>query len=348
MLAEEARAALRAAQAAHKAAEEAHCAAQMVLAGLEAALPPDMPVEAEQVPEVLHRDAVGRLGRRAATSYDVQTEDTPDVDPEKEPGPSAEIRLQPGESATSGQNSSAVKESSSAAKAQPLPANLIQFPREIVAARRLRARRAEGPLAEHDAAPQLSIFEVHPDAVSTLPAPATADDQAAPEWMRPGWSVADSDAARKEEPTEEPVAATAADPAAGLAPVSRRLMAVIVDGSLTMAAFLAVLVLATESGILLHNGRAFGIAAAFVFLLVCTGYQVVFAAFTRATPGMWYAGIGLCTLKGFVATREQRLRRLRLLPLSVLPLGLGLAWSLFDDNCLAWHDRRSGTYPRLR
>jgi uncharacterized RDD family membrane protein YckC len=63
---------------------------------------------------------------------------------------------------------------------------------------------------------------------------------------------------------------------------------------------------------------------------------------------MWYAGIGLSTLDGLVATREQRFRRLSVLPLSVFPMGLGLAWSLFDEDHLTWHDRLSGTYPRMR
>jgi hypothetical protein len=37
-----------------------------------------------------------------------------------------------------------------------------------------------------------------------------------------------------------------------------------------------------------------------------------------------------------------------MLPLSVLPLGLGLAWSVFDEDRLTWHDRLSGTYLRER
>jgi hypothetical protein len=32
--------------------------------------------------------------------------------------------------------------------------------------------------------------------------------------------------------------------------------------------------------------------------------------------------------------------------LSVLPLGLGVAWALFDDDHLCWHDRLSKTYLR--
>jgi uncharacterized RDD family membrane protein YckC len=32
--------------------------------------------------------------------------------------------------------------------------------------------------------------------------------------------------------------------------------------------------------------------------------------------------------------------------LSLLPLGLGVAWALFDDDRLSWHDRLSKTYLR--
>jgi len=68
---------------------------------------------------------------------------------------------------------------------QHLPANLIEFPRELVAARKARPRLAEGPL--YDPAPehaQLSIFEVDPQ----LLAPpismtnATQEGIAPPEW----------------------------------------------------------------------------------------------------------------------------------------------------------------------
>ena len=55
------------------------------------------------------------------------------------------------------------------AEVEPLAVNLIDFPRELVAARKVRPRLAEGPLREssqrtgHD---QLKIFEVAPESVS--------------------------------------------------------------------------------------------------------------------------------------------------------------------------------------
>jgi uncharacterized RDD family membrane protein YckC len=68
---------------------------------------------------------------------------------------------------------------------QHLPANLIEFPRELIATRKARPRLAEGPFyddSHHNS--QLSIFEVDP---ALLPAPMAHDhasraDVAPPEW----------------------------------------------------------------------------------------------------------------------------------------------------------------------
>jgi uncharacterized RDD family membrane protein YckC len=65
----------------------------------------------------------------------------------------------------------------------PLPANLIEFPRQLVAPRKARPRYAEGPLRDI-AGPalgegQLRIFEVDPAQISTTPVPAEAP---APQW----------------------------------------------------------------------------------------------------------------------------------------------------------------------
>ena len=63
-----------------------------------------------------------------------------------------------------------------------IPANLLEFPRQLVAARRARPRLAEGPLREEEDhkpdSAQLRIFEVEPAQLS----PAPAVESAAPEW----------------------------------------------------------------------------------------------------------------------------------------------------------------------
>jgi uncharacterized RDD family membrane protein YckC len=65
---------------------------------------------------------------------------------------------------------------------QHLPANLIEFPRELVATRKARPRLAEGPF--YDPAqenPQLSIFEVDPQLLAP-PVYMSAAEVAPPEW----------------------------------------------------------------------------------------------------------------------------------------------------------------------
>jgi uncharacterized RDD family membrane protein YckC len=62
---------------------------------------------------------------------------------------------------------------------------------------------------------------------------------------------------------------------------------------------------------------------------------------------MRYAGLALCTFDDQLPTREQRYHRLLAMLVSVLPAGLGVAWSIFDEERLSWHDRLSGTYLRM-
>ena len=54
------------------------------------------------------------------------------------------------------------------AAVEPLAVNLIEFPRELVAARKPRPRLAEGPLREtsQEGRDQLKIFEVAPESIS--------------------------------------------------------------------------------------------------------------------------------------------------------------------------------------
>jgi hypothetical protein len=187
----------------------------------------------------------------------------------------------------------------------PIYANLIEFPRELVATRKRRPRRAEGPFAAV-AQRQLNIFEVDPAAISIEPEAAGAT----PAWPSPEWSSIELEAQPMDEPESHD--APASRLVLQLAPTGRRLTAVLVDGALI-------------AGLL---------------------YQTLFLALAEATPGMKCAGISLCTFDGQSPTRAQSRRRLGALLLSVLPLGLGVAWALFDDDHLCWHDRLSKTYLR--
>jgi hypothetical protein len=61
---------------------------------------------------------------------------------------------------------------------------------------------------------------------------------------------------------------------------------------------------------------------------------------------MKYARISLCTFDDEKPTRAQMRSRLGALLLSVAPIGLGVAWAIFDEDHLSWHDRLSRTYLR--
>jgi uncharacterized RDD family membrane protein YckC len=68
---------------------------------------------------------------------------------------------------------------------QHLPANLIEFPRELVATRKARPRLAEGPFYDDSHAnSQLSIFEVDPDLLGApvYPSDTAISAVAPPEW----------------------------------------------------------------------------------------------------------------------------------------------------------------------
>lgn len=382
MLTREARAAVHAAEAASKAAQQAQAAFQYVLDGLEAASTAEPAWEHEPVPERQAGPVVvpspQKFAERpqmqremaSAPSWELETEAQTDDAAAYEALPSyarpaiTEARaIDPGEFAQSGE------------LAQPIYANLIEFPREMVATRRVRPRRAEGPLAETETAPQLSIFEVDPAAVSIEPPPAVTEAPVQPAWMRPAWSAItleaeppsmsfaaepasmnfeaqaatlELEAQPQEQILEEPAPKTAPAHEIELAPFSRRLLAIVVDCTLIAAALVGAAMLAAANIGELPGVRVVELGAAVALLVIGAAYHACFMTLARATPGMRYAGIELNTFMGYTASRGQRCRRLLALLLSVLPLGLGVVWALFDDGHLSWHDRLSKTYLRKR
>jgi uncharacterized RDD family membrane protein YckC len=226
--------------------------------------------------------------------------------------------------------------------AQPIHANLIEFPRELVATRKMRPRRAEGPFAEEDLERQLSIFEVDPGEVSTEP--EIAAEVPASDWQKPEWSSIELEAQSQDEPEMQD--APAPQPDLHLAPISRRFMSVLVDGLLILAALLLPALMALAKIGQPPAARIMELSAVSAFLLAGLIYQTLFLTLAEATPGMKCARLSLCTFDGQIPTRKQLHTRLGALLLSVVPVGLGVAWALFDDDHLCWHDRLSRTYLR--
>jgi uncharacterized RDD family membrane protein YckC len=257
--------------------------------------------------------------------------------------------------------------------AQPIHANLIEFPRELVATRKLRPRRAEGPYAEQvEAERQLSIFEVEPWTISTEPEATGSAAEAAPNWVGPEWSGIELDEEppadlyapapnyaaayaevhageakahwnRAEAQTAEAVSPQQALP---LAPFGHRLLAGLVDFSLIAGAFVFAAFLASASARTMPSIKQMAMGSVLGFALTAAVYLAIFFTLAKGTPGMKYAGLEIRTFGGRAATREQRLQRMMALLVSVAPVGLGAAWALFDEQSLCWHDRLSSTYVR--
>jgi uncharacterized RDD family membrane protein YckC len=228
----------------------------------------------------------------------------------------------------------------------PLPANLIEFPRELVATRKARPRLAEGPLRE-DAAPepQLRIFEVEAENISTEPA-TEETASAAPVWQG---LLLDSPHLR---PTLPPPTGNAGQ-LDDIAPIPRRLMAATVDACCVGAAFVAFAttvsyICGPRLQAMSQPGSRVPLAAAvFITLAISTLlYQLLFFSLNEATPGMRYAHIALCTFADANPTRRALRRRVFATVLAACPLGLGLLWAWLDDDRLGWHDRISRMYHR--
>ncbi len=231
---------------------------------------------------------------------------------------------------------------------EPIAANLIEFPRQLVAARKARPRLAEGPLRDEDssAAPQLRIFEVEDDQISSA---QPASETIAPEWssiLLAALPTADFD--RSEDTGYLPL--TVPQPA----PVGLRVMSAVVDLCLILTvqvAFTALFVFAlthlSGQGAVLEIPRMIAITGSVCTLAVlCLLYQLLFFTLSDATPGMRYARIAFCTFTDENPTRSAMRRRILATLLAAFPLGLGLLWSLLDEDTLGWHDRISRMYQR--
>jgi hypothetical protein len=233
-----------------------------------------------------------------------------------------------------------------------IPANLIEFPRQLVAPRKARPRLAEGPLredADHPpATAQLRIFEVEADQISTAP----VVESTVPEWS--SILLAAHPVAAPVETAEAPFLAELPPQTA---PMNLRLMAAIVDGCIVTAALLIFIGAfaitvgklsgpATNVAIPQITLQTAAIGAAGTLAVLTLLYQLLFFTFSDATPGMRYARIGLCTFSDDNPTRSAMRRRIFAVILAACPLGIGFLWAWLDDDGLGWHDRISRMYQR--
>jgi uncharacterized RDD family membrane protein YckC len=345
MQAGEARAALRDAEAATRVALEAQAAAQVALANLERAREDQIESEEEQWRQSLS-EAPAERGWEAA--HEVTS---PAVNASGDRGAPRTAGDEPQSARLADRHFNGSRPDDPAAhfvEAQPIHANLIHFPREIVATRRVRPRSMGVTEASPEQTGQLSIFEVDPNSISIGPmASASTVETAAPapSWSGPEWSNIELDT-RSEEVEEYRGNPPSTPFKIELAPLELRLMAATIDFALTV-----VLVCTGAVGIAGHMAHSPAIKAAEMsafaaLMLIGVLYHAFFLMTAMSTPGMMYAGISLCTFDDEHPTRTQLRDRLGALMISLLPMGLGFAWAIFDEDHLSWHDRISRTYQR--
>ncbi len=228
----------------------------------------------------------------------------------------------------------------------PLPANLLEFPRQLVAARKARPRLAEGPLLEETPrSPQLRIFEVEPEQISHAPAPPVA----------PEWAGIHLDAQPAIQPETPSGFGAEAAPASTLlpsllppqtAPLQLRIMATLVDGLVLAGALMVFVAVAAHFAQRFPSGITAATSAAGAFAIFFPLYQLLFFTLSDQTPGMRYARIGLCTFTDENPSRAAIRRRILAQLVALCPFGLGILWALLDEDGLGWHDRISRMYQR--
>jgi len=249
-----------------------------------------------------------------------------------------------------------------------LPVRVIEFPRELIAVRRLRPRLAEAGAVCSSGLPassgQLRIFEVEPDQISTTPEPppalpesihAALLPQATPQRTR--LELADAvdlefaEAAYPPAPMENMAPGRRASNHASTvvlltAPLDLRVMSALVDGCIvSVITMVAAMMWATRASHL-PQLKVFllGLGAAYVTLWIV--YQLLCFVVGDATLGMRYARIGLCTFDDENPSRAAMCWRVPVQLLSLCPLGLGYIWAWMDMDRLGWHDRITHMYQR--
>ena len=227
--------------------------------------------------------------------------------------------------------------------AVPIPANLLEFPRQLVATVKARPVLALGPLREESGprSPQLRIFEVEPEQIATIAEPIS---------LTPEWSSIFLDAQVVTESADD-LSMRMPDLLPSLlppqtAPMHLRAMAATVDCLLVLGGFVAFVAAFARISGPIALGIPLGLAAVTILCALYLLYQLLFFTLTDQTPGMRYARIGLCTFSDENPTRHAMRKRVLAQVIAVAPMGLGVVWALLDDDHLGWHDRMSRMYQR--
>jgi len=131
---------------------------------------------------------------------------------------------------------------------------------------------------------------------------------------------------------------------APVAIAAHRIMAALLDlGMVALAVCLFLLITYGLTGSLLIGGH--GLLVLGIATVLALFYKALWCLGNADTPGMYWAQLRTVNFDGLQPEREQRFSRLAAGCLSFFAIGLGLLWSLVDEEALTWHDHISRTFP---
>jgi uncharacterized RDD family membrane protein YckC len=94
----------------------------------------------------------------------------------------------------------------------------------------------------------------------------------------------------------------------------------------------------------IYTGSAFGVA----FLCIALFYGLLWVLAGSETAGQRWTNLKLINFDGSPIDRRERGIRFAAACLSLCSVGLGMIWSLADEESLTWHDHMSKTFPTIR
>jgi len=128
------------------------------------------------------------------------------------------------------------------------------------------------------------------------------------------------------------------------APLGRRFLATLIDGTIVAAALgLFGYIFWKVAAVRPPLVQILGLAAA-IPCLFWSAYQYLLIVYSASTPGLRVAGLELSRFDGTATPRALRRWRVLAACLSGLSLGMGYAWVFLDEDALCWHDRITHTY----
>jgi uncharacterized RDD family membrane protein YckC len=96
----------------------------------------------------------------------------------------------------------------------------------------------------------------------------------------------------------------------------------------------------------INAGIAMGFGVA--FFCIALFYGILWVLTGSESAGARWIGLRLINFDGSPISRRERAVRFAAVCLSICSAGLGLAWSLADEEGLTWHDHMSKTFPTIR